>query len=158
MISGLSICIRISGLDRSPDVSSGFANGKVLPVGSACKSICKCKSSFQTDKLFFFSPTKIFEQSRMPMDCPFHVTLLCSCRFVLLYLPSKSQRGGDKKMAPIFNGHWRPSAFLGQQIPNSLDLILSPVWTHTEHVSLTRPWVQLATGGHILTLPLPYLW
>lgn len=68
MILGLSIYIRISGLDRNPDVSSGFANGKVLLVGSACKSICKCKSSFQTDQSFFRS-NKILEQSKMLMEC-----------------------------------------------------------------------------------------
>lgn len=58
MILGASTYIRIWGLDRDPDVSSGFANGKVLFVRSACKSICKCKSSFQTDQRGFFWSSK----------------------------------------------------------------------------------------------------
>lgn len=61
MILGASTYVRIWGLDWDPDVSSGFANGKVLFVGSACKSICKCKSSFHTDQgfvLFFFRSSK----------------------------------------------------------------------------------------------------
>lgn len=69
MILGPSTYIRIWGRDRDPDVSSGFANGKMLLVGSACKSICKCKSSFQTDQSFFLGPTKILEQSKMLMEC-----------------------------------------------------------------------------------------
>lgn len=59
MILGVSTYIRIWGLDQDPDVASGFANGKVLFVGSACKSICKCKSSFQTDqRVVFFRSSK----------------------------------------------------------------------------------------------------
>ena len=68
MIQGLSTYTRIWGLKRDPDVSSGFANGKMLLVGSACKSIRKCKSSFQTDQSFFRS-TEILEQSKMLMEC-----------------------------------------------------------------------------------------
>lgn len=116
MILGLSTYIRIWGLDQDPDVASGFANGKVLFVGSACKSICKCKSSFQTDqRVVFFTSSKNpwAKQNADGMYMWHFYGLLATCsRIYIVYIQSMAE---DRMQWHILRGSEASCCNLGDK-------------------------------------------